>query len=256
MNGAYLILISVSFLLFVADVSAETTFFDNHLENTFIMGAVATSETGGVVEVTDEGGSSSCFTNWICSAWGPCIGGGQTRDCVKEKSFCYTVVKKELVEHRSCSSNQLFDIKLELDDAVIENSNKLSATIRFENFGDVQIPINLTYRVLDSRGESVYLERRDVVVITEHIIRKNFGNLNLPSGKYSLVLTTVYGDSIRDEFRQEFEVTGLRIGITGNVISFVSGSGKWYGLAIIFGVIIFWAVYKIYIKKRFLRYGY
>ncbi len=101
---------------------------------------------------------------------------------------------------------QLFDIKLELEETTVQFSNKLTAWVRFENFGTEPIPVNMTYIILDINKNKLHTEQDSAVVWTEELIIKKFDNLELPNGKYVLVLHTLYGNNIFDEFRQEFEV--------------------------------------------------
>lgn len=243
------IIFLIMFLLFFAvKISAETTFFDSS-NNAFIMGYTITSKGVEETSVNEGVDSKRCLTSWVCTSWSSCINEIQTRNCTKEKEYCYADVKKKPLENQSCSVNQLFDIKFELENAIIRNSNELSSIISFESFGNVSTLVDLTYKILDYDGKEVYIEKGSTAVTTEQIVRKNFENLNLPKGKYTLVLTTVYGDNIKDEFKQEFEITRLRRGITGMVIDFVSESSKWYGFGVIALIIIFIIIYKLY-KQR------
>jgi hypothetical protein len=74
-NGFNAILI-ISLLSLVANVSAETTFFDNP-DDAFIMGDPT---AGGVIGgTTGEGG---CTYEWNCTNWSECLPSGkQTRNC-------------------------------------------------------------------------------------------------------------------------------------------------------------------------------
>ena len=47
-----------------------------------------------------------------------------------------------------------------------------------------------------------------MTVETEQLVTKEFKNLNLGSGKYTLILATTYGKNVQDEFKQAFEVKG------------------------------------------------
>jgi hypothetical protein len=109
-------------------------------------------------------------------------------------------------ENKSSNPSKLFDIKLELDSATIKNSSALSSVATFTSFGSVPTAVDLTYVILNSSGEEVYREKGNVTVTTEQVVRKNFENLSLSGGRYTLVLTTVYNDNVKDEFRQEFTV--------------------------------------------------
>ena len=80
---------------------ADTTFFDQ--DDVFIMGD---SATGGVIITEEQPASSSgggCLTNWICSSWSSCVDGIQTRNCAKEKAYCYADLNKKPIESQNCS---------------------------------------------------------------------------------------------------------------------------------------------------------
>jgi len=147
---------------------------------------------------------------------------------------------------------KLFDIKLELEDITLNKANELVSIITFASFGNVPTPVDLTYSILDSSGAEVYSEKGSVTVTTEQIVRKNFESLNLPAGKYTLVLTTVYGNNVKDEFRQEFEVgkTGFLQSIKNNWIWFLVIVGA------ILALIIVIIIYKFHRKRRFHKWGY
>jgi hypothetical protein len=164
--------------------------------------------SGGSGGSSGGGGSSCTYSssyNWNCSDWSICTSGKQTRTC-NLKNNCGTSYGRPLTTQVCSTSFQLFDIKLELEDSTIETSNKLSSIIKFENFGNVPTKVDLTYTILNRNGDKVYLDKGEVVVTIQETIRKNFENLNLADGKYNLVLTTVYGDNVTEEFRQEFSV--------------------------------------------------
>ena len=123
----------------------------------------------------------------------------------------------------------------------------MGSVITFASFGTVPTFVDLTYSILDSSEKEVYSEKGNVTVTTEQVVRKNFENLNLPDGKYTLVLTTVYGDNVKDEFRQVFEVGKVEVlqSIKNNWILFVI-IGVVAGIAFIIFVII----YKRKIKSK------
>ena len=88
----------------------------------------------------------------------------------------------------------------------------------------------------------VYSEKGKVTVTTEEIVRKNFESLNLPTGKYTLVLTTIYGDNVEDEFRQEFEV--------GKTEFFHNIKNNWILFVILGGAVIVLIIIFIFFHKR------
>ena len=104
--------------------------------------------------------------------------------------------------------NMLFDIALTIGSALLNKSGDLVATTHFTSFGTVPTLVNLVYRIEDAGGKQVYTENGEVTVETEKTVTKEFKNLSLGNGKYTLVLATTYGDNVKDEFKQAFEVKG------------------------------------------------
>jgi hypothetical protein len=204
-------IVLIFFLIFF--IRAETTFFDN--PNDFFVIGNSNIQTVGVIspitEETTSGGGKIC-------------------------PFGYKL------ENGTCIKNisKLFDIKLILDSAIINNSDELSSTTIFENFGNVPTSVDLTYRILNSFGKEVYNKKENVTVFTAMITSDNFKNLNLPEGKYTLILTTIYGDNITDDFRQSFEIRKNNNLILVNIV----------GIAIIVLGIISVIFYKIFKNKK------
>jgi hypothetical protein len=59
-----------------------------------------------------SGGSSSCKTNWTCTAWSTCFGNVQIRTCTKVKLFCNTYTdkpaeKQSCIEQKSVNTTQI-----------------------------------------------------------------------------------------------------------------------------------------------------
>lgn len=108
--------------------------------------------------------------------------------------------------------SMLFDIRLDINSSSLDKASDLVAQVKFNSFGNVPTPVDLTYKInklVDPSGIGVievYSDTGKVTVETEKLITKDFKNLDLEGGKYSLVLTTVYGDGVRDEFKQDFEI--------------------------------------------------
>jgi hypothetical protein len=112
--------------------------------------------------------------------------------------------------------SQLFDIKLELEETLLKNSDELAARVVFESFGKEPTPVDLTFLILDENGNEVHRSEETVIVETENVFRKSFKGLNLPAGKYTIVLRTLYSSDVSDQFKQEFEIQG-----NGGVIVYV-----------------------------------
>ena len=132
--------------------------------------------------------------------------GAQTRTCLERNNCGNTYGRPEIKRECITAPFELFDIMMTLESPVLKKSNNLVAVISFISFGNVPTPVDLTYVVLDSSETQVYSEKSGITVQTGEVIRKSFENLNLPPGDYTLVLTTVYGEDVTDEFRQAFSV--------------------------------------------------
>jgi hypothetical protein len=138
---------------------------------------------------------------------------------------------------------QLFDIALTIDSAVLGKSSELIARTQFTSFGTVPTPVNMVYRIEDAGGNKVFSENDEVTVETEQLVTKDFKKLELKDGKYTLVLSTTYGDNVTDKFRQAFEVKGVATtkGISSNTIRIIS-------IPIITGLAVFGTF--LYIKRK------
>lgn len=101
---------------------------------------------------------------------------------------------------------RLFDISLTLVDTLLSDSSELVAQTEFTSFGTAATLVTLEYAVEDSSNNIVYSVGDKIIIETEEIVTKNFNELGLAPGKYTLFLKTTYGENIQDEFRQSFEV--------------------------------------------------
>ena len=129
--------------------------------------------------------------------------------------------------------------------------------LTFESFGDVPTPVNLTFIILDVSGNEIHRVEDNITVTTEELLRKSFKGLGLPEGKYTLVLNTLYNVDVADEFKQDFEIGKEKRGITGAVIGWIGGSGKWYIIGIVVGVLIIILIWLLVRRtKRRKLYGY
>lgn len=104
----------------------------------------------------------------------------------------------------------LFDIKLEMDKTQITQGEEPEARVIFISFGTAATPVAMTFRIMDTWGNQVRQEADAITVETEKIFTKRFKNFKPKPGKYTLILKTVYGDSVEDKFSQEFEVERKR----------------------------------------------
>lgn len=148
--------------------------------------------------------------------------------------------------------DSLFDIRFLLEDIILTNSDELSAIVIFENFGLGATPVDLTFIILDEKENEIYREEDNITVETEEVLRKSFKGLNLDLGKYTIVLNTLYGVDVRDEFRQDFEIRKERMGITGRIIDWTLGEGKWWlsGILLLLVIGLIWYILKRRKKKK------
>jgi hypothetical protein len=95
---------------------------------------------------------------------------------------------------------------LTVQNGVLSRSGDLVALVQFTSFGNVPTPVEMVYRIEDVNNKEVFTENDRVTVETQQLVTKEFKNLTLGNGKYTLVLATTYGDNIKDVFRQVFEI--------------------------------------------------
>lgn len=121
-------------------------------------------------------------------------------------------LEKEIALHTTSDSAinyspvYLFDIKLEMDNIKITQTDTLSARVVLTNFGTVHTPVAMNFTIIDTYGERAGQEAVVIIVQTEKIYIKEFKSLKLRPGNYTLILETIYGNNVEDEFSQEFEV--------------------------------------------------
>ena len=146
---------------------------------------------------------------------------------------------------------QLFDITFNLEDISISGVGELFGIVTFESFGTVPTLVNLTFIILNEAGNEIYREEGSITVTTEEVLRWNYETLGeLPDGKYTAVLNTLYNVDVFDEFRQEFEIKKRVVGITGKAIDWVFDGGKWW-LSSVFGLgLLVWFAWRLIGKKR------
>ncbi len=143
-----------------------------------------------------------------------------------------------LVENIASLGTKLFDIIFTLQNALLNKSSSLVAMTQFTSFGTVPTSVLMKYQIVDSKNVPVYSSKESVTVETERLVTKKFENLNLPNGKYTLVLSTSYGNNVNDEFKQVFEVKGAS-----------TSWSVWIGLTLLF-VGIFCLIFSIFVKRK------
>jgi hypothetical protein len=156
---------------------------------------------------TSSGGGGCRYDlnyDWECSEWTVCTNEEQTRIC-NEFNNCHNNWSRPEVT-RTCVPEELFDIRMDLEETLLSSASDLEAIVTFFSFGTIPTHVNLTYIILDKDESEVYRVTGDITVITQEVLRKTFEELELPDGEYTFVLHTLYGDDVFDEFEQDFEI--------------------------------------------------
>ncbi|MCK5603309.1 hypothetical protein KAR91_15605, partial [Candidatus Pacearchaeota archaeon] len=141
------------------------------------------------------------------------------------------VVEEEVVEGEEDEGEELLDIKVTLEDNDLSDSADLVAFVELESFGKKSPTIDISYYIPDKSTGFIYARTQTDVVQTEKTVRRDFSDLELAPGKYTLLVKTHYGEDVLDEFTQSFTITeenifkrlSSKIGsffkrITGNVV--------------------------------------
>lgn len=110
---------------------------------------------------------------------------------------------------------QLFDINLEIESTKIADVKDLIARLLFTSFGRVPTPVDITFAVVNKEGQTLYSKKDKITVQTQAVLTERFSDIDVlvPAGKYTLIVTTLYNTNVRDEFKQDFEVTGETIAV-------------------------------------------
>ncbi len=128
----------------------------------------------------------------------------------------------EFVEEEDVSGvpEELFDIRMNLEDTAVVMSSDLRAVMTYESFGSIPTPVNLTFEVFDLDENLLYSKDGFIIVTVEEVRRYEFSDLDLPDGEYEFVFTTLYNVDVEDKFRSKFVVEERGIPrITGGVIA-------------------------------------
>lgn len=133
--------------------------------------------------------------------------GGGTRLIANESEDEDSVTSELVVEEKvEKIPENLFDIRMNIENIFIKKSKDLTIVVTYESFGKVPTLVNLTFQVFDLSGKLLYEKNEDIIVAVEEVQRYFFDDLDLKNGEYEFVFITVYGDSVKDEFRQKFLV--------------------------------------------------
>ena len=153
--------------------------------------------------------AEDCDYRWVCSEWVPemCPESGiQTRTCTNAGDCSNDY--NHPVEVRGCENvnSENFSIQLELPSSYFSSAEDVDVWILFENLEGEQKILDLSYLILNSKGESVYAKESAVVVDTEKFIVERFNDLRLNHGEYRLVLKVANEGELLREIGVDFEI--------------------------------------------------
>ena len=153
-----------------------------------------------------------------------------------------TSPKTTPIAESATTTVKLFDIILNIESVLLNKSSDLIAKTQFMSFGTVPTPVNMVYKIEDVSGKEIFTEKDEAIVETEQLVTKEFKNLDIGNGKYTLVLATTYGDNVKDEFKQVFEVRTsiLKLGIR---------AWFWIVLGLVIAGIVGFIIY-LFIKRK------
>jgi len=194
------------------------------------------------------GGGGSCTGEWQCTIWSVCLNGLQARTCSLLPLGCSSTYQKPL-EEQECgvSKSPLLEditeeISLVLDKNTVAFSNQLIAFVGMQNLKDSAFPLEFKFKIRDTRGRVVYTYNEIVNDKSEEIYKKEFSDLNIGDGRYTLVLQIVKREYV-EELRQTFTVgEELYFGLNKNQLLIVGAS--------VFGLILLIVLFKFIKNNR------
>ena len=114
--------------------------------------------------------------------------------------------------------NPLFDIKTEILNKVVKSGEKIKATIRIINMGDLKhIDAVLYTAILNLDGETIDYKDESIAIEKELNIVRSMNVPDLADGKYLFYSRVSYGN-ISASSSEVFEVMNLRQPITRNIL--------------------------------------
>lgn len=125
---------------------------------------------------------------------------GRAEFAVGADSLAYDRTHRNLFANAALPA-QLFDIRLLVERPNIVRLADAVAHVTFESFGRVPTPVLVTLVVLREDGSEVYRAEEVVTVQTEAVFMKRFLDApDVPDGRYTLRVHTLYNETVRDTF--------------------------------------------------------
>jgi len=99
-----------------------------------------------------------------------------------------------------------FNVSLVLTSNRLENSQDLKIQVKFEDFDKKPSPINLIFVIYDSKNKQVYSTQDNIIANNQDEYLKEFPDLELSSGKYTISVNTPDGLRLTGDLRKDFEI--------------------------------------------------
>lgn len=128
----------------------------------------------------------------------------------------------------------LLDIRLVTENIEVYRLSDLRPQLVFSNYGEIPAEVHVNFDVLNDEGVVLYTKKIDTTVETSSLYISNLDDISLIPGRYLLRVTTEYGDSIIDEFREPFTILS----------SEERPSKLWWLLLILPFIIMLWIMYR------------
>ncbi len=101
---------------------------------------------------------------------------------------------------------QLFDIRLSLDNSPAAKSEYIISRVTFASFNKAPTQVNMLFSITDKNGNILWKKDATTTVQTEAVYVKHLPVLNLPVGEYTLKLHTSYNKTVEDNFSARFQI--------------------------------------------------
>lgn len=98
------------------------------------------------------------------------------------------------------------NVTFEVVNNKIEKSQDLSVRLKFDEFNRQPIPVNLIFVIYDKDGKQLYSTQDNIVADNQDEYLKEFPDLDLPFGQYTIIVNTPDGLRITGDLQEGFEV--------------------------------------------------
>ncbi len=197
-------------------------------------------------------GESKCTYIWECSDWGDCIDGAQTRTC-KNTGTCTGTLGKP-IEKITCLEN-LSEIKVKISKLNLSEDGILSFNMDLtEKKNHEKKDIQVFYSILDKSNTEIFTKSDFLEIETSLSYNKEFEELKLEPGEYTIRVSVLYGHSQKSEDSQSFIVKDLskedEEGTSSKLVLELKSTINILNIILIFVILVWITFIVIIILKR------